>query len=299
MTRAVVIAVIVLAFAPQRQVFRSGVDGIRVDVLVMDGRTPVAGLREADFSLVDNGVPQKIDSLEFGDVPLSVVVVLDTSDSLQGFRLDHLKTAATRALTSLTRRDAAALLEFRHELALSDYTNDPASLGARATAASAEGGTSLHDAVFAALLRSDSRLGRPLILIFSDGQDTASWLPAEAVYAAARRTDAVIYAVSLKDIRRSGPYVLDYAARLPLGIAPAPRGTPFLNHLVAETGGSVFLADTPADIESRFLDVLREFKSRYLLTYTPQGVPHDGWHPIQVTVKRAGAKVSARRGYAR
>ena len=61
----------------------------------------------------------------------------------------------------------------------------------------------------------------------------------------------------------------------------------------------MFLADKSEDIESRFLEALKEFKSRYLITYTPKGVDTTGWHALQVQVKRKGAQVAARRGYQR
>ena len=300
MTRVVALAAMLFALVPQqKQVFRSGAEGVRADVLATDGRAPVAGLKAGDFVLLDNGVPQTIETVEFGDVPLSVILALDISGSVEGTRLEHLKTAVTRALDTLTSRDTAAFLAFRHDMALSEFTTDRRGLVALVQRAAGEGATSLHDAAYGALLRSDSRLGRPLVLLFSDGQDTASWLPADAVYNAAHRSDAVVYAVSLRDKEPTGPFAIDHAARLPLGLPLIGKNKPFLDFLAEETGGRVFLADKSEDIESRFLEALKEFKSRYLITYTPQGVDTAGWHELQVRVKRPGVKVAARRGYQR
>ncbi len=66
-----------------------------------------------------------------------------------------------------------------------------------------------------------------------------------------------------------------------------------------ETGGELFFTDSGKDLRSVFLGVVKEFKSRYLLTYTPEGVPPDGWHPIDVKLKGAKGDVKARRGYLR
>ena len=46
----------------QQAAFRSGVDLVQVDVSVMRGRTPVAGLTIDNFTLTDNGVPQDVKS---------------------------------------------------------------------------------------------------------------------------------------------------------------------------------------------------------------------------------------------
>ena len=66
-----------------------------------------------------------------------------------------------------------------------------------------------------------------------------------------------------------------------------------------ETGGELFFTDPDRDLRSVFLGIVKEFKSRYLLTYTPEGVPPDGWHAIEVKLKGARGDVKTRRGYLR
>ena len=66
------------------QTYKVAVDGVRVDVLVADGRRAVRGLTAADFELRDRGVAQRIDSVSFEDVPLSLMIVLETSASVRG-----------------------------------------------------------------------------------------------------------------------------------------------------------------------------------------------------------------------
>ena len=70
----------------------------------------------------------------------------------------------------------------------------------------------------------------------------------------------------------------------------------FLPALVAETGGEL-IDVTRGDIEGAFLDVLSRFGRRYVLSYTPTGVPEPGWHPIEVLLKDKSLTVTARRGY--
>ena len=133
----------------------------------------------------------------------------------------------------------------------------------------------------------------------SSWRTTPDTLPQAAVLAAARRTDAVVYAVTVARPARLDWSRLDGGAHLPLGFDDDPSADKSLAEVCSLTGGRVFVADTTRDLASRFRAIVEEFKNRYLLTYTPSGVPASGWHPLQVRVKRGGVKVNARRGYER
>ena len=90
MIRAVMIGLVACAVLPQQAVFRSGVDAVRVDVSVMNGLTPVAGLMKDNFEIVDNGVRQTIESVSLDAVPLNLMLLLDVSGSMEGKPLDDL-----------------------------------------------------------------------------------------------------------------------------------------------------------------------------------------------------------------
>jgi VWFA-related protein len=172
---------------PQR--FRVNVDAVRADVLVMDGRRPVTGLTTADFELRDSGVLQQIESVVVEDVPLSIMLALDTSRSVDGAPLDNLKDAAAAVVRLLAPADRAALMTFTGSIRLrAPWTADQARLLAGIAATQAAGSTTLYDASYAALTLRDPEPGRTLVLIFSDGADTSSWLPGANVLDVARRT---------------------------------------------------------------------------------------------------------------
>ena len=84
-------AVVVHAGQPT---FRSGVAIVRIDASVMDGNRPVAGLTKDNFTITDNGIPQTIDTVSLDTVPLGLMLLLDTSESLAGDAMSALASAA-------------------------------------------------------------------------------------------------------------------------------------------------------------------------------------------------------------
>ncbi len=317
-------AVCLLALAlwsAQRLTFKVSVDAVRVDVLVTDGRTPVAGLTADNFQLRDSGVLQQVESLALEEVPLSVLLALDTSKSVDGEPLSHLKEAASAVIGLLKPADRAALMTFNGTLQLrTPWTSDHAGLEAGLASVEAGGSTTLYDSAFAAVTLRDPEPGRMLVLMFSDGADTSSWLPGQHVIDVARRNEAVVYAVALRQtlvVREEstayGPgrahterpidsYRLDFHSGVQETIPNVPPPLllePFLDALAAETGGKVFNAERSDRLRETFVRIVNEFRSRYLLTYTPRGVDAGGWHPIEVKLKGRKGKVTARRGYQR
>jgi Ca-activated chloride channel homolog len=247
-------------------------------------------------------VTQRIDSIAFEDVPLSVMIALDTSDSLTGPALEDLRDAASAATRLLRSTDRAALLTFTHSLSLqAGWTNNHLQLEAALQSVSAAGATSLHDAAYAAITFNDDQPGRRLVLLFSDGQDMSSWLPGQFALDAARRSDAVVYAVGLVSARDRTPgYRLDFRSGVQ---PPVPAVQPsllpelFLSALAADTGGAFLTTDRSDKLRETFVRIIDEFRTRYLLTYTPRGVEGNGWHPIEVKLKGKRGTVVARRGY--
>src|SRR5215204_4303339 len=184
-------AVTLAAQAPAR--FQSTAALVMVDVLVTDGRQPVTGLTLNDFELLDEGVPQKIEQLYVEQLPVNVIMVLDTSGSVDGERLTSLKRGASTIVKRLRRSDRAAVVAFSHRLDLrAPLTGDPQALQTSITALTADGSTALRDAAFAGLALRAANATRTLLLVFSDGVDTASILDETRVLEIARRSDATI-----------------------------------------------------------------------------------------------------------
>ena len=100
----------------------------------------------------------------------------------------------------------------------------------------------------------------------TDGYDTSSWLQPEEVLESAKRSNAVIYAVTAAEARRRSP----------------------LQDLTDATGGHMLPVASSGDLRGTFQKILQDFRSRYILSYSPQGVRPDGFHRLDVRVKRRG-----------
>jgi VWFA-related protein len=277
--------------------FRSGVDVVRVDALVTDGRRVLSGLTSADFELRDNGVLQKIDAMALESLPLTVTFVLDVSGSVAGAKIRHLASAVELILDGLRGQDRVGLVTFSHRVwQRMPLTSDLKQVRSILTDAAADGGTSLNDAVYAGLALNDSQEARALVLVFSDGMDASSWLSDATVERAARRADAVVYGVAVAGSEVGSSLGLS----TPIRFRPEylPGQTDFLEAVASATGGRVIKADQTSNLPQAFGEILQEFRTRYVITYSPAS-DAKGWHTIDLKVKGRRAEVRARRGYER
>lgn len=299
------LAAIAMSTLTARQAFKSGVDLVRVDALVLNKGLTVPGLTAADFELRDNGVVQLIHSVALESLPLALTFVLDTSGSVAGPKMRHLASAVELMLKGLRERDRAGLVTFSHRV----WQRMPLGssfdgMKAVLTETTAVGGTALHDAAYAGLAVSNAQDARPLVVIFSDGIDNASWLGQDVVERAAQRSDAVVYGVAVAASMRPGFALTaghegDTGIRGTLVPTYLRRQTVFLDAVANATGGRVIRADTTENLSAAFDGILREFRTRYVIAYSPRGVDTPGWHRIELKVKGRRAEVKARRGYQR
>src|SRR5947208_3404573 len=303
-----VVAALAAGVSRQQPVFKTSVDAVRVDVLATNGRQPLSGLTADDFELRDAGVRQQIEAVSLAEVPIHFLLALVTSSSVRGEPLEHLKVAARAAIASLRPTDHAALIAFSHVIQLQiPFTADTAAIARAIDAVEANGATALCDAVFGALATREAVDGRTLVLLFTDGLDTTSWLSPLTVIEEARRSEVVVDAVRLDPV---ADQTIDFRrSRLP----PPPPGQTrrwfleepqlfrheFLSALTDETGGQLIVAGSSGSLRDVFVKIVSEFKTRYVLTYSPANVAPSGWHPIEVRLKNKKGDVRARRGYTR
>jgi VWFA-related protein len=262
-------------------VFRVQVESIYVDVFVTQGRDPVLGLKSGDFELLDNGVRQRVELVATEGVPISAALVFDTSSSLTGRKLPVLRAAGQAFLDGLKPEDEAALLVFSNEVeVLARPTRDRSAVTRALERLEARGNTRVLDALFTAICLMPAR-PRPLIVLFSDGEDNLSWLDWPQVRVAAERSTALIHVVGLRSTPRSAE----------------PEYIRVLRPIAEVTGGRVWAAESLEHVKSAFADVAEAMRQRYVLRYEAENVARAGWHTIAVRLRGKKGEVQARRGY--
>ncbi len=271
-TGALVLTAQVPVSSPQAP-FRSQVEVVEVDVAVTRGGATVAGLTAGNFVVTDNGVPQEVTAALLDAEPLRVTMVLDTSKSVSGSRLASLIKAGSGMVRALGPKDQVSLITFSHQVTLRvPMGSQFAGIDNALASLTGTGATALRDAVYLGLAGASDDRSRALLLVFSDGFDTASFLSSEAVIESARRSNAVVHVVQF-------------------------RADKFLGRLAEATGGRTWSAQSDRQLEALFGRVLDEMRARYLLTYSPSGPQKPGWHQIKVSLKGARGDVIAKQGY--
>ena len=178
----------------QQPAFRAGVSGVAVDVSVRDrSRRPITNLQASDFEVLDNGVPQSVDSVSYGKLPIDVTVALDVSYSVTGMLLEQLRRGVVQLMRDLTRQDRLKLILFNMRVNRTvDFTADVEVVERAIRGATAGGSTALLDAISVALVSASAPDRRQLIVFFTDGSDNTSVTAPAALAPVAQRTRATV-----------------------------------------------------------------------------------------------------------
>jgi VWFA-related protein len=277
----------------QRPVFRAGADVVTVDVSVQRDRRPVTGLKAADFELLDNGVSQQITDVAYEKLPIDVTLLLDVSASVTGPVLEELGRALRQVRTDLLPGDRLRLLTFNMGVRRLVDFDQPAPNIEQALASVRGGGSSaVFDSLAVALSTFEAPGRRRLVLLFSDGQDSSSVSDADTLLEVVRRTTPTV-AIVLGSPNPERPASL-------LRRSSAAAGTTvgaLTERIASETGGIVAPVRAGETLSARFRRMLQDFRSSYVLYFTPNGVDRTGAHSLEVRLKRGSADVRARRGY--
>lgn len=279
--------------------FRAVVDVVTLDVFAHRQRQPIAGLTARDFIVRDNGVEQQVASVHTTD-SAHVIMGLDMSGSVDGATLEQLRAAVSTVAGALTNEDRVSLFTFDDRIRLLARVEVPSPRLEQIVRDRRPGGsTTLLDALVfgAALSRADSRPA--VFVLFTDGMDTASWNTPTRTIDALRNVDVVVYPVgaglpsALVSSDRS-----DYFTRA-TWLSPLPADTLRLLQMVADTTGGEFLrVNRQARLAETFAAILRQYRQRYLLSFSPTGVgTGDGWHRLEVRLRTRQGAVVAREGY--
>jgi Ca-activated chloride channel family protein len=274
----------------QDATFRIDVNLVRVLATVKDSSGALVGnLNREDFKLFDNGAPQQIAVFERRtEQPLLVSLLIDNSGSTAKdlkYEIESVNRFIHALFGEGNPKDALALYTFNYEVRLlANFTRSPITLEHALRGIKGEAGTSLYDAIWLASRELESREGRKVIVVVTDGGDTTSSKDFHAALKAAQMADAVIYSVLVMPITND--------AGRNIG------GENALTTLGLRTGGRVFSPNLGPGIDRAFTDILRELRTQYSLGFYPHNVPlnADPFHKLEIKAPD-DLRVSARNGY--
>jgi Ca-activated chloride channel family protein len=265
---------------------RSGMVTTAVTVRDRSGKL-VSNLTEHDFVVQEDGSAQTMTRFTSERTPLSIAIVIDTSQSLRGEPMQQTRAAARRFIeTALQPDDEVALVSFNHAVNVAaNWTTDRARVQAGLDALVASGSTAAYDAVFKTLsLLTTRSLQRAAIVVISDGADSASDRTPTQLKQQLAGTDVFLYWIAVDDANarpatRVNPYTIAEIAAQGNGYSDVVRGT--------------------GDLDAALARVSDEINHQYMLSYEPATPANGRMHTVRVTVPNGNYVVRARRGVQR
>ena len=274
---------------------------VRLPITVLDKRGQfVSGLAQTDFQILEDKVPQQIDSFtseENNNLPLYVAVLMDTSPSTAG-KLKFEQESAMNFIQTVVRprKDRVLFATFDDRVTLRQDFTDRLELLDRAVFAIKKTGekTALYDAVWQFCdEKMRSAQGRRALVVITDGEDTYSRADINDAIDIAQRTETTLFAISTKaGLSSAVPGVESGQVK--------DRGDKDLDRLCDETGGMAFFTGDMLSLERSFSKIAKELRSQYLITYRPTNDRYDGSYrrvDVKLSNGHENLKLRTKRGY--
>jgi VWFA-related protein len=269
---------------------------VHVSVLDKEGNA-VEGLRQENFQVLENNVAQDISLFKHEDVPLSVGMVIDNSGSMRP-KKDKVHSAALSFVKESNPDDQTFIVAFERDAFLQqDFTGSMGDLVDALDNLDPRMETAMYDAIYLSVDHvKKGKLDKKVLLVISDGEDTASkWGYNKVLEHVKNAKDVVIYAVGIleEDSRSGGLF----------GRSPQKKAREGLTEIAEVSGGQAFFPkniDEVADICKR---IARNLRNQYTVGYSPKNEKQDGtWRELtvkQVNFPRNLGKIEVRhrKGY--
>jgi VWFA-related protein len=278
---------IVSSIAPQLMRFNASVTD-------RNGRA-IGGMREADFTVWENGVERRVTNVAPANEPFNLVLLLDVSGSVQE-RMEFIRKAARDFLRTTSPQDRISIISFRDDIqVISDFSTDRRMLSQKLDEIDAGGGTALYDALGYILSEPLKRLRgeRTAIVVMSDGDDNKSFLPFPAILEALLESGALVYPLYVP----SGLIPESSVPKPEITIDPlrtryltlTTRADEEGRKLAAASGGIYYPIRRIEDLQKAYDDVVAQLRSAYTITYASNSVSSSP--RVRVRTNRDGASV--------
>lgn len=264
-------------------------------VTVTNSGQRVQGLPREAFEILDDGRREKLVTFEGGDAPLTAVLLIDASESMKGAKLEAATRGARVFVDGMKELDEGMVMMFSDQVVqASEFTGDKQVLVDTLEDVRPAGGTALNDHLYTAINFLDTRQGRRVVILMSDGIDVLSVLRMKDIVWRARRSQAMIYWIHLgqagSEAGSIGSAWRDAKSN--------QRELDLLAKVVEESGGTSTFVASLDELDDAYAGVLQELREQYVLGYYPTDLRNDGRRRlVRVKVDRFGMDVRAREGY--
>ena len=253
-------------------VFRSDTRLVVLNATAVDSKgNIVTDLPRGAFKVFENNVEQPLKFFRREDVPISLGVIVDNSGSMR-MRRNKVEAAAMQMVKASNPKDEVFVVNFNDDAFLDvDFTGDIKKMEDGLTRIDARGGTAMYDAINMSIdhLKAKSKRDKKVLMLITDGADTASKSSLEKLIAQAHTSDAVIYAIALLN------------DEVPREAKKAKRA---LETITKATGGLCFFPKTLEEVDALALEVAKDIRNQYVIGYTPTVQELDGtFRTIRVT----------------
>jgi Ca-activated chloride channel homolog len=286
-------------------IIRINSDLVNVVVTIAGGQpTSLLDLKQEDFEILEDGVPQEIANFSRNaDQPLKLVMLFDTSMSISQ-TLDFERRAAARFFDHVIRpQDRAAVFSVSTDVVvLQEFTNKTPLLIDAIRQLDAYGATSLYDGIYLAADYIKNARGRRVIVIVSDGGDTTSNKSLLDALGQAQKSDALIFAVFTGNPWHS-QNLRDLAAERALETLTGETGGEVLKPRLAPRKNRSRYDDETEDLSLKELDqtfdnLAEQLRTQYVLGFYSTNEKRDGsFRKLSVRIKKPGYQARARTGY--
>jgi Ca-activated chloride channel family protein len=281
-----------VARAQSGTVFHGGVELVALTVTVEDARGRyISSLNADDFRVFDNGVQQQVQYFGGDEVPIDLLLMIDTSSSMFE-RIKIARAAASNFVRVIGPSDRASIMGFASNAqVLVPFTGERPVLEDAIRRLAIGGNTALYNSLYVALKQFGSLdpvtgdVRRRAIVLLSDGDDTTSLVSFDSLLDLARRSGIAIYVISFNVHGQPGDHVVD-------------QGVYRMRVLARETGAASFFPKTITDLDGVYQEIAQELAHQYALAYVPAVASRRGeFRKVAVTVDQSDVRVRTRSGY--
>jgi Ca-activated chloride channel family protein len=275
-------------FLGEGSVIKVNTELVTLNVRVIDrNNRPIGNVQKNEFHVLEDGVPQPVESFTQEEVPISYGLAVDTSGSLRS-QLQSVIDAGKTIVNSNRPGDETFLVRFISSdkiETVQDFTANQELLIDGIDSLYVEGGqTAVVDAVYLTAAHvaeykkgDDNDRRRRAMIVITDGEDRNSFYSPEKLFASLREADVQIYVIGfVNELDKEGSLIRK---------SPKDKAVNLLNKIASETGGRAFFPNSLSELPGIAKEIVRDLRTQYVLAYNPTNKTRDGsFRSIKVSV---------------